>query len=151
MIWNIISPKLFTLCLQRKTKIWPPTNLFLNFTIPNTFTMWHKILAWVYFYILEIFLCFEELVFAIRTDWFYLLGINFCNFQKVPDKSMIIFSFFIEYVQWKYIFIYNSMVCKPYVKPAKHCHLITITSVVTDCSNDQSEVISLSKWKKPLP
>ena len=48
-------------------------------------------------------MCFAELVFAIRTDWFYLLGIYFCDFQKVPEQSLIIFSFFIEYVQWKYI------------------------------------------------
>ena len=48
-------------------------------------------------------MCFAELVSAIRTDWFYLLGIYFCDFQKVPEQSLIIFSFFIEYVQWKYI------------------------------------------------
>ena len=48
-------------------------------------------------------MCFAELVSAIRTDWFYLLGIYFCDFQKVPEQLLIIFSFFIEYVQWKYI------------------------------------------------
>ena len=39
------------------------------------------------------------------------------------------------------------MLCIPYVKPVNQitflCHLIT-TSAVTDCSYDQSEVISLS-------
>ena len=29
---------------------------------------------------------------VIRTDWFFMPGINFCYFQKVPDKSLIIFS-----------------------------------------------------------
>ena len=26
-----------------------------------------------------------ELIFATRTNWFFLMGINFCDFQKVPD------------------------------------------------------------------
>ena len=26
-------------------------------------------------------------------SWIFLLGINFCYFQKVPDKSLLIFSF----------------------------------------------------------
>ena len=39
------------------------------------------------------FCILRELIFAIRTDWFFLLGINFCDFQKVPDKELIIFSF----------------------------------------------------------
>ena len=30
------------------------------------------------------FVCvLRELIFAIRTDWFFLLGNNFCDFQKV--------------------------------------------------------------------
>ena len=45
------------------------------------------------------------------------------------------------------MFSSNTMVCLPYVKPVNQitflCHMIT-TSVVTDCSSDQSEVISLS-------
>ena len=31
------------------------------------------------------FCVLRELIFAIRTDWFFLLGINFCDFQKVPS------------------------------------------------------------------
>ena len=27
-----------------------------------------------------IFCVLRELIFAVRTDWFYLLGINFCDF-----------------------------------------------------------------------
>ena len=30
-----------------------------------------------------IFCVLWELIFTIRRDWFFLLGINFCNFQKV--------------------------------------------------------------------
>ena len=42
----------------------------------------------------------QERIFAIRTDWFFLLGtpglgINFGDFQKVPHTS--------TYVQWKLI------------------------------------------------
>ena len=32
----------------------------------------------------------------IRTDWFFLLGINFCIFQEVPDKSLITLSFLLS-------------------------------------------------------
>ena len=39
---------------------------------------------------------------AIRTNWSFLLGINFCNFQKVLHKQIIDNTFvFIEFVQWK--------------------------------------------------
>ena len=31
------------------------------------------------------FYVLRELMFSIRTDWFFLLGINFCDFQKVPS------------------------------------------------------------------
>ena len=46
---------------------------------------------------LAIFCVSQELIFAIktllRTDWFFLLGINFCDFQNVPDKPLMILSF----------------------------------------------------------
>ena len=60
------------------------------------FTVWHKIFAGVYFCRLGILCILRELSFAIRTDWFFLLEINFCVFEKVPDKSMIIFSFLLR-------------------------------------------------------
>ena len=41
----------------------------------------HEISAGVYFCSLAIFCVLRELIFAIRTDWFFLLGINFCDFQ----------------------------------------------------------------------
>ena len=59
--------------------------------------MWHEIFAGVYFCGLAIFFCFAELIFAIRTDRFFLLGINFCSFQKVPSIENIFVV--IEYVQ----------------------------------------------------
>ena len=40
-----------------------------------------------------------ELIFAIRTDWFFSLGSNFCDFQKVPSTqypALIIFSFLLS-------------------------------------------------------
>ena len=44
----------------------------------------------------------RDLISAIRTDWSFLLEINFCNFQKVLHKQIIDNTFvFIEFVQWK--------------------------------------------------
>ena len=37
--------------------------------------MWHKSFAGVYFCGLAIFCFLWELIFAFRTDWFFLLGI----------------------------------------------------------------------------
>ena len=50
-------------------------------------TVWHEIFAGVYFCGLAIFCVLRELIFAIRTDWFFLLGINFCDFQTVPSTQ----------------------------------------------------------------
>ena len=33
------------------------------------------------------FCVLRELIFVIRTNWFFLLGINFCDFQKVPGTQ----------------------------------------------------------------
>ena len=30
----------------------------------------------------------REIILVIRTDWFFLLGINFCDFQKAPSTQM---------------------------------------------------------------
>ena len=38
--------------------------------------MWHEIFAGVYFCGLTIFCVLRELIFAIWTDWLFLLGIN---------------------------------------------------------------------------
>ena len=48
-------------------------------------TMWHEIFSGVYFCGLAICCVLWGLIFAIRTDWFFLLGINFCDFQKLPS------------------------------------------------------------------
>ena len=45
--------------------------------------MWHEIFVGGYFCRLAIFCVLLELIFAVRTDWFFLLRINFCDFQKV--------------------------------------------------------------------
>ena len=69
-----------------------------------------KLFAEVYFWglAIDVIICIlQELFFAFRTDWFFLLGTDFFakERKKVSDKSLIIFSsVFIEYVQWKHIF-----------------------------------------------
>ena len=45
------------------------------------------------------FCVLRELVFAIRTDWFFLLRINFHVFQEAPVPSIDNIFVFIEYVQ----------------------------------------------------
>ena len=46
--------------------------------------VWHESFAGDYFFGLAIFCVLWELIFAIRTDWFFLMGIDFCDFQKSP-------------------------------------------------------------------
>ena len=46
------------------------------------YTVWHEIFAGVYFCGLTTFCVLQELVFAIRTDWFFLLGIKFLRFSE---------------------------------------------------------------------
>ena len=64
------------------------------------------------FFGLAILCVLRERIFAIRTDWFFLLGINICDFQKVPMPVPSIDNIFvfIEYVQQKYIFSNNKPV-----------------------------------------
>ena len=50
------------------------------------------------------FCVLRDLIFAIRTDWCFLLGINFGDFQKVPSTSIDNIFVFIEYVQEKFIY-----------------------------------------------
>ena len=50
--------------------------------------MWHEIFGRLYFCGLAIFCVLRELIFAIRTEWFFLLGINFCDFRKYPVPSI---------------------------------------------------------------
>ena len=46
---------------------------------------------------LAIFCVLRELIFAITGDWFFLLGINFCNFQSsIQYPALIIFSFLLS-------------------------------------------------------
>ena len=71
----------------------------------------------VYFCRLVILCVLRELIFAIRTDWFLLLGIDFCAFQKFPDKSLIIFPFFFLICAMEIHISNNTTECTPYVKP----------------------------------
>ena len=57
------------------------------FQTQNGQNVWHEIFAGVQFCGLAIFCVLRELMFAIRTGWFFLLGINFCDFQKVPSTQ----------------------------------------------------------------
>ena len=59
------------------------------------FTMWHKIFVGVYFCRLAILCILLELIIVIRTDWFFVLEINFCDFQKLNENIFV----FIEDVQ----------------------------------------------------
>ena len=54
-------------------------------------TVWGGNFARVCFCALAIICVLRKLVFEIRTDWFFLLGINFFDFQKGPDKSLIFY------------------------------------------------------------
>ena len=51
------------------------------------YTVWHESFAGIYLCGLAIFCVLTELIFAIRTDWLFLLTINFCHFQKVPSTQ----------------------------------------------------------------
>ena len=65
----------------------------------NFSTVGQEIFAGVYFCGLAIFGVLRELIFLIRTDWFFLLGINSCDFQTVPSTqypALIIFSFLLS-------------------------------------------------------
>ena len=53
------------------------------------------IFAEVYFGGLATFCVLRELILVIRTDWFFLLGINFCKHLASIDNIFV----FIEYVQ----------------------------------------------------
>ena len=60
----------------------------------------------IYFCGLAILCVLRELIFAIRTDWFFLLGINSCDFRKYPLPSIDNMFVLIEYVhQQNYIII----------------------------------------------
>ena len=65
--------------------------------------------------------------------------------HKIQDKSFVIFSFYLA-CAIEYIFSNNTTVGTSDGKRVIQitgtflCHLITITSAVTDCSDDQSEV-----------
>ena len=59
---------------------------------------------------LAIFRVLQKLIIAVRTDWSFLLGITFCDFQKVPNKSLMTFSFLLS--AWmEVIFSSNNTVC----------------------------------------
>ena len=58
--------------------------------------MLNEIFAGVYFCGLAIFCVLQELIFTIRTDWFFLLGINFCNFRKHLVHSIDNISFLLS-------------------------------------------------------
>ena len=53
----------------------------------------------IYFCGLATFCVLQEPIFAIRTDWFFLLEINFCVFKTYPAPSIDNIFVFIEYVQ----------------------------------------------------
>ena len=76
---------------QRDSNMASPTKLC-------KYIVWDEIFVGVYFCGLAIFLCFcgSSLFFAIRKQWFFLLGINFRDFQKLADPGLIKFSFLLS-------------------------------------------------------
>ena len=74
----------------------------------------------------------RDLSFAIRTNGSFLLGINFCDFQKVSYKSLTILSFSLSSCNVNNI-LSNNTVHVPYVLPVKQiifffCHSSTNTN-----------------------
>ena len=73
----------------------------------NPTYVWHEIIAGVYYLCgLATFCVLRELIFAIWTEWFFLLGLIFAIFRKYPVPSVdnIFCIFFLsENVQQKYI------------------------------------------------
>lgn len=67
---------------------------FFCFSINQTYAGFYRVAQ--NFCRLAILCILRELIFPIRTVWFFLLEINFCDFQKVLDNSMIIFSFLLR-------------------------------------------------------
>ena len=56
--------------------------------------MWHEIFVGVYFCGLAIFCVLRELIFVIRTGWFFFLGIIFLQYsQSTQCPALITFSF----------------------------------------------------------
>ena len=74
---------------------------FLRLQSHETITsaVWHEIVVGVYFCGLAIFCVLCELISAIKTGWFFLLRINFCDFRKYPVPSIDDIFVFIEFVQ----------------------------------------------------
>ena len=63
----------------------------------------------------------------IRTDWFFVLGINFCDFRKYPVPSIDNIVVFVEYVQSKYIFSNNTKFASVFVSEKKRPVVIAQT------------------------
>ena len=77
-------------------------------------TVWHETFVGVNFNLqVGDFLCFAKLIFAIRTDCFFLLGINICAFRKFPDKLLIIFSILLSTYNGNPYFGKKCAVCVP--------------------------------------
>ena len=51
----------------------------------------------------------------VRTDWFFVLGINFWDFRKYPVPSIDNIVVFVEYVQSKCIFSNNTKFASVFV------------------------------------
>ena len=60
---------------------------------------------------LAIFCVLLQLIFAIRTDWFFSLELIFAIFSKYPVPSIDNIFDFVKNVQQKYIFSNGTMVC----------------------------------------
>ena len=64
----------FSKVVMRIRLVFMVASVVFKFSVINT--VWHKIFAGVYFCRLVIFFVLRELIFAIRTDCFFLLAVG---------------------------------------------------------------------------
>ena len=80
--------------MLQKLESW---TLFLKVTA--TFRAQNLIPCGTKFLRISDFFVFRELIFTIRADWFFRLGINFTIFRKYPVPSVDNIFIFIEHIQ----------------------------------------------------
>ena len=97
-----------------------PTFKVLNENTHLLSTLWHEIFVGVYFCGLAIFCVLWELIFVIKTDWFFCWELILPIFRKYPVPSIDILIFIANWVcaiQYKHIFSNN----KPFFHSIMFC------------------------------
>ena len=99
---------------------WKITSIFIMKKF--TCTVWHKIVVAVYFCGFAIFCVLRELIFAIRIEWFILIGINFCNFQKVTQYPALIIFLFLFSTCHRNTYFQTIPYVKPVIRGIPFCY-----------------------------